>query len=101
MGDIRGRNGMTIQSNGYSVTAPKGICLMHGANPKHIGLSRWDMRDANGKPFIQELLKVTKTKGFGWVDYKYLNPITDNVEPKSTYGEVFKDLLICCGVYTP
>jgi len=30
--------------------------------------------DADGEPFIQKMIEVAKSKGKGWVDYKWTNP---------------------------
>lgn len=76
-----------------------GIALAHGANPKLIGKSVMELKDADGKPFIKELYDVANTKGKGWVDYKWPNPMTKVIEPKTTYVEKVGDVVIACGVY--
>ncbi len=35
----------------------------------------------------------------GWVDYRWMNPVTRRVEPKSTYFERDGDLVYLCGIY--
>lgn len=76
-----------------------GIALAHGANAKLIGKSVMELKDADGKPFIKELYEVANTKGKGWVDYKWPNPVTKVIEPKTTYVEKVGDVVIACGVY--
>ena len=34
----------------------------------------FDMKDTTGKLFVQEYIKVAKTKGEGWTEYMYPTP---------------------------
>ena len=45
------------------------------------------------------IVEKAKTKGSGWVDYKYLNPETNELEHKTTYLLKVGDLILCCGAY--
>lgn len=76
-----------------------GVALAHGANARLIGKSVLELRDADGKYFVKELLEIGNTKGKGWVDYKWPNPVTKAIEQKSTYLERVGDIAILCGVY--
>ena len=75
-----------------------GVELANGANAKLIGKNVTDMRDADGKYLIQDILKVGKA-GQGWVDYKWPNPVSKLIEGKATYVERVGDLVIGCGYY--
>ena len=46
-----------------------------------------------------ERLALLKTKNNGWQDYKFVNPVTKQFEPKSMYFEKYEDLVINCGIY--
>ena len=76
-----------------------GVSLAHGANPKMVGKNLLNMKDNEGKPMIQEMVKTAKDKGTGWVDYKWPNPVTKAIEAKSGYVERVDDILIGSGVY--
>lgn len=76
-----------------------GVALAHGINPKLVGKNLLDMKDNEGKPMIQEMIKVAKEKGSGWVDFKWPNPVTKAVEAKSGYVERAGDLMVGSGVY--
>ena len=76
-----------------------GKTLAHGTNPKLLDKNMSELRDADGKYFIKEFLQVAGTKGSGWIDYKWTNPVTKAIEPKSTYIEKHGDVLIGCGIY--
>jgi cytochrome c len=76
-----------------------GVNMAHGANPKLIGKSLIDLKDADGTQIIRSFIDVGKTKGKGWVDYKWPNPVSKAIEAKSTYIEKHEDVLIGSGIY--
>lgn len=73
--------------------------LAHGVNPKMQGKDLIDLKDADGKYFVRERIELAKTKGKGWQDYKFVNPVSKQIEPKSMYFEKYEDLIINCGIY--
>ena len=77
----------------------EGKNLAHGANAKMQGKDLIDLKDADGKPFMRERMELAKTKGKGWVDYRYNNPVTKNLEDKSTYLVRSGDLILEAGIY--
>ena len=56
-------------------------------------------KDADGKLFAADMVKMAKEKGSGWVDYKWENPTTKKVEAKIVYFEKVDDLIIAAGAY--
>ena len=77
----------------------KGITLAHGGNAKLVGKDMLGLKDADGKLFIQNFIEVAKSKGSGWVDYKWVNPVTKKIEDKSTYVQKVDDYFLGCGIY--
>ena len=80
----------------------EGKVLSHGASKNLIGqnLVTQQMKDADGKVFAAEFVEVAKTRGEGWVDYKWANPVTQAVEPKSSFVKKVDDtMLLGCGFY--
>lgn len=71
-----------------------GKCVAHGFNPKMIGKDLIEMKDTDGKYFVKERIEIAKTKGKGWQDYKFTDPITKKIEPKSAYIEKLENLII-------
>ncbi len=63
-----------------------GTMMAHGANKALVGKPMLEMKDANGVPFTAEMAKLAKTKGTGWVDYMWPNPLTKKTEQKSSYA---------------
>lgn len=76
-----------------------GKMLAHGVNEKLIGQDFTVVKDADGKTFAVDILKIAKEKGSGWVDYKWTHPQTKVVDPKTVYFEKVDDLIICSGAY--
>ena len=73
--------------------------LAHGANAKMQGKDLIELKDADGKAFMRERLDLVKAKGKGWQDYKFVNPVSKQIEQKSMYFEKHDDLIINCGIY--
>lgn len=76
-----------------------GTSLAHGANPKQVGVNLMDRKDIDGKEFIRERMEMAKAKPSFWQDYKFLNPTTKKIEPKTMYCEKQSDTVVCAGVY--
>lgn len=76
-----------------------GTALAHGANPKQVGVNLIDRKDIDGKEFIRERMEMAKSKNSFWQDYKFQNPTTKKIEPKTMYCEKQSDTVICAGVY--
>lgn len=75
-----------------------GIMLAHGTNPKLVGKNLMNLKDPDGKLFVQEMIKTAK-QGNGWVDYKWTNPVTKKIESKTSYIQAVDDIWIGCGIY--
>jgi hypothetical protein len=81
------------------VLNPRGTMLAHGVNEKFVGEEFIDLKDSDGKPFIEEILDTANNEGSGWIDYKWYHPETKQVLTKTVYFEKVDDLIICSGVY--
>jgi signal transduction histidine kinase len=77
----------------------QGKCLAHGANAKLVGKDLLENQDTDGKFYIKERMNLASSKPSFWQDYKFTNPTTRKVEPKSTYCEVMPDTIVCAGIY--
>lgn len=82
-----------------SVYDLNGKVVAHGTNPRLIGKDVLELRDADGKYFMKEILSKAKTDGYGWVDYKWVNPVTKEIQAKSAYLERADDLIFASGFY--
>jgi cytochrome c len=77
----------------------QGVMLAHPKNAELIGKNLLDVPDSEGKLFRKEIVQKARSKGWGWVDYKYLNPETKEMEFKTTFCRAVADLIVCCGTY--
>jgi cytochrome c len=76
-----------------------GKCLAHGANSKMIGKDLIGLKDPDGVEFVKDRVNMAKTKDKFWQDYKFTNPLTKKIEPKSMYCEKAGDVIVACGIY--
>jgi cytochrome c len=76
-----------------------GTVLAHGQNTKQVGKNLIDFKDADGKAFVQERVELAKSKGKFWQDYKFTDPVTKKILPKSMYCEKLNDTAVCSGIY--
>jgi len=76
-----------------------GTVHAHGANNKMIGKNLIDLKDIDGKLFVKERVELGKTKPSFWQDYKFTNPETKKIEPKSMYCERLEETAVCGGIY--
>lgn len=98
--EINDKNPEFIKGDIYLVVrAMDGTTLAHPNNPKLIGKNLVAIPDANGKFFRKEIIELAQSKGKGWVDYRFNNPVTKNMENKSTYLVKSGDIIIEAGIY--
>ena len=76
-----------------------GVVLAHGADKTRIGLNVLHDKDVDGKEFVKERMERAKTEPSFWQSYKFMNPVTNQVEPKQMYCERLNDTVVCGGVY--
>lgn len=76
-----------------------GVALAHGNNPKMVGKSLIGLKDNEGKLIIKQMVDTANSKGKGWVEFKWPNPVTKTVEPKAGYIEKVDDMLVGSGIY--
>ena len=78
-----------------------GVAVAHGNNPKMVGKNLSDIKDPDGVPILKALIDTVNSKGKGWVDYKWPNPVTKAIERKSAYVEKVDNLVVGSGIYKP
>lgn len=75
------------------------LAIGNGNSAKMVGKSLIDMRDTEGKYIIKSFIETANSKGSGWVDYKWPNPVTKAIESKSSYIEKVDDMVVGSGIY--
>jgi len=76
-----------------------GMVLAHGAHAKRIGTNQIADKDPDGKAFVKERVELAATHPSFWQTYKFMNPVTQKVEPKDMYCERLDQTVVCGGVY--
>ncbi|MFN7958252.1 MAG: cache domain-containing protein [Holophagaceae bacterium] len=76
-----------------------GKVVAHGQGASKIGVNQINAKDPDGVEFVKERVKLAKSKGKGWHDYKYVNPVSQKKEPKTSYIEVWDNLIFGAGIY--
>lgn len=76
-----------------------GTAVAHGTNEKMVGKNFMEIKDIDGKEYIKERVEFGKTKTSFWTDYKFNNPVTKKIEPKTAYCERLDETVVCGGIY--
>ena len=84
----------------YFIVDTDHVYLLQPANPALEGQNQKDVKDARGKPLIQEIV-ATANGGGGFVDYWFPRAGQRQAEPKLGYVQLFKPWgwVICTGIY--
>jgi succinate dehydrogenase/fumarate reductase flavoprotein subunit len=75
-----------------------GTLIAH-PNPAIVGKNLLNEPDSKGKLFRKEIAELAKSKGNGFVDYMYLDPVTKKERLKTTYIQKIDNMIFCCGAY--
>jgi len=81
-----------------------GIQLFHPVQPELEGKNIIDLKDVNGKAYVQETIETAKTQGSGWIDYMLPKPGESKPSKKSSYFKKVKvgeeTFIVGSGFYT-
>ncbi|MFZ6845299.1 cache domain-containing protein [Undibacterium sp. RuTC16W] len=78
------------------------MMVCHAVTPKMNGKDMSQLKDANGKRFVQEMRDVAQSKKPGWVDYVWVNPVTKTLEDKTSYIRLAEGkYTVGAGIYKP
>lgn len=100
LAEISNNKGQFIDRDLYiSVYDMNGKVLAHGVNPKLLGKDVSALKDADGKEFIQDILSKAKSAGKGTSDYKWPNPVSQEIQAKTVYFEKADDMVFSSGYY--
>lgn len=76
-----------------------GLNKAHGGNPSFVGKNLLNVKDPDGVQVNAEIIKKGMADGTGWVDFKWPNPVSKKVEPKSAYVIKVDDETVCGSGY--
>jgi signal transduction histidine kinase len=103
--EFKKKNGEWFKGDTYLFVADmKGITLVNAGFPDEEGKNRLDLKDANGKPFVHEIIEMLKTRDSGWIDYAWPKPGETKPSKKSAYvkkAKLGKEIVyVGAGIYT-
>jgi cytochrome c len=76
-----------------------GKVMAHGAIPRLVGLNVYDYRDEEDKYFVREILDKAGKGQQGPVDYKWIHPLSRQMQAKSAWFRQVGQYVITCGTY--
>lgn len=98
--EIINKQGQFVDRDLYlTVYGMDGVVRAHGANEKMVGKNLLGLKDVDGKEFVKERVELAKAKPSFWQDYKFTDPLSKKVLPKTMYCEKLEDFVVCGGVY--
>lgn len=83
-----------LDSDGFMLTSG-------GPSSVLIGRDVRELRDTEDKPFMREILETAAAKGYGVVEYRWLNPQHIKVERKVAYFRAVGNRILVVGYYVP
>lgn len=70
-----------------------------GFNPKLTGRDAHDLRDADGKYLVREMIDIANSTGAGTVNYVWYNPYDQKLERKHSLVRRVGDFIVGVGYY--
>jgi len=103
--EFRKKGGEWFKGDTYLFVARMdGITLVNAAFPAEEGQNRLDLKDADGKPFVREIIAMLKKQDSGWIDYAWPKPGETKPSKKSAYVKKAKlgkeTVYVGAGIYT-
>lgn len=82
-------------------TAIDGTNLSHPYTPALVGKNMYNLKDADGKLFVQERIALVKSTGSGTIEYRWTNQNTKKIEQKVAYFEAVPgtNVFLNCAYY--
>ena len=74
--------------------------VAHAVNPSLLGVKYSSFVDADGRRFGEEMRNAVTPDGI-WVDYRFRNPATGEIEPKSTWTVLHDGYIFGVGINKP
>jgi cytochrome c len=98
--EVSQRDGAFVDGETYlTVLSMDGHMLAHPINNKLIGHVMTGLQDFDGRYFFKERLETAQKRSSFWQDYKFVNPVTKVIEPKTVYCETKQEMVFCAGFY--
>ncbi len=76
------------------------VIRAHGGMPRMVGRQVGELVDANGKPFVRDMLQAARNRDEGSLEYAWRNPVTHKLERKQTWFVRVGRQIVAVGAYT-
>jgi len=101
LAEIADSKGRFVQGERYIFALNlSGTMLAHPMEPELTGKNVADLKDSEGKAFIRRIVDTTKSKGYGFTDYMWRSPGSDDELHKAVFFERVDGMILCSGFYT-
>lgn len=70
-----------------------------GASPQLTGTGAMNLRDAEGRAIIRDMIGLVQAKDQAEYDYVWRNPVTNKIEPKHSFVRKVGDYMVGVGTY--
>ncbi len=77
-----------------------GIMVAHPMEPELTGRNLIDLRDSEENAFIRKIVDTAKTKGYGFAEYKWRSPGSEDELHKTVFFERVDCIILCSGFYS-
>ncbi len=84
----------------FVLDAQDGLVVADALHPDRVGVDALALKDVNGTTFGRNMIEQATKHGV-WVDYAFENPMTGQVEPKSSWVVLHDGYVFGCGIYNP
>ncbi|NNB69910.1 cache domain-containing protein [Pseudomonas fluorescens] len=85
----------------FVVDLNTGRYLAHGTNLRLVNTDFGKIKDPDGKPVGEPILKIMAEQDQGEYTYRWKNPVTDKVENKHAYLRKVGHFMVAVGYYSP
>jgi cytochrome c len=90
---------LKVKDDGYIIIwNMKGFALAH-PNPSLANKDFWNLKDADGKLFIQESVHMAEKSNTGYLEYKWTDPLLKKPALRGVYFERVGDLIVLSGFF--
>lgn len=84
----------------FVISEKSEMVVSHGITPDYIGMTVSDFTDPIVKNWVESSIDKATFDG-DWANYKFLNPDTNSIEPKSSWVVLHDGYIFGVGVYSP
>jgi cytochrome c len=101
LAEIANPGGQFVQNQRYVFALDlNGVMLAHPITERLVGRKLINLRDSEGDSFIHKIVNTAKTRGSGWVEYRWYPPESKEALRKTAYFERVDGMVLCSGYYT-